>query len=180
MANQVLIRKAILKDLNKFFKFFSQSINSQFPEYTLLTHRFFLEEDYSKESFKRWLKKNKKLLLLATIKGKIVGYLLAELPYGGVACCNWIAVDDRYQGQGIGSSLLKEWEKEAREQGAHKLHLWADKRNIEFYKNCSFVLIGQISDCWFGADDYLFIKTLAKPKEKNYLREFLKKQKFLK
>jgi len=177
MTNQVLIKKATLKDLDKFYKFFSRSIKTQFPEYSFATCRFFVEFESPKESFKKWLEKDQKLLLLATVNGKIVGYLLAASPYGGVSMANWIVVDDKYQRKGIGSKLLQEWEKEAKKQGAHKLHLWTDKRNVEFYKKRGFIYIGMVPESWFGADDCIFFKAIGEPKEKNYLREFLKKQK---
>jgi len=34
-----------------------------------------------------------------------------------------------------------------------------------------------VPESWFGADDCIFFKAIGEPKEKNYLREFLKKQK---
>lgn len=176
MKVKFVIRKATLKDLEKFFKFFTKSISSQFPKYTPLTCRFFLEKEFSKKEFRQWLKKNKALILLAMVQERIVGHLLAMSPYGGVSFCSWIAVDEDFQGQGVGLRLLQKWKKWAQKQGAHKLHLWTDRRNLKFYKNCGFTLVGHIPNNFFGAHDYLFVKSLGKPKEENYLREFFKNE----
>lgn len=170
MGNKVFVRKATLKDLEKFFQVFRKNISSQFPEYTLLTRHFFIEKEFSKKVFRNWLKKNEGPIFLAVVNSKIVGFLAARTPYGGVAFCSWVAVKEECHGQGIGSILLEAWEKESKKEGAHKLQLWTDARNLEFYKKRGFVLVGDVPDNYFGAHDHLFIKSLGKSQEKNYLR----------
>lgn len=170
------IKLAGLKDLSSFFRAFSASLKKQFPEYSKNTITYFLEEEFNKNSIRKKIKTKEKQLFLAIVDKKVIGYLLASVPYGGIGFCNWIAVNSEYQKQGIASALLEKWEKQALKDGAHKLQLWSDKRNINLYKNRDYNLVGYIPDNWFGANDYLFYKPLRKAKESNFLRDFLKKK----
>lgn len=170
------IYKATEKDIDVFFPFFENSIQTEFPEYTANTRKYFVEEDYSKEAIEKNLQEKRSNLFLAKEENKIVGYMLSTKTYGGVSFANWIAVDKDYQGQGIGTALLQIWEKQALEEGAHKLHVWTDIRNLDFYKRQGFILLGKIPDDYYGADDYFFYKILRKSDEKVFLKEFLERK----
>lgn len=169
------IRLARYRDLKPFFSLLSDSLNKLFPEYTKNTIEYLKRIDYAKKDLRTWVKKRTKQLFLATAKRKKIGYLLSSKPYGGVGYCHLLAVMPEFQGNGIASTLLKTWEKQAKKDGAHKVQLWADKRNVNFYKNREYTLVGFIPDDTFGITDYLFYKTLRKSNEKNYLKDFLKK-----
>ncbi|NIM47490.1 MAG: hypothetical protein GTN40_05045 [Candidatus Aenigmarchaeota archaeon] len=81
---KIIYKKATIKDLEDFFKFFTKSIKEYFSQYTKRTQEFFIKSYYSAEYFRNVLK-NKEILFLAKSGRKIVGYfLLNEKPYGGV------------------------------------------------------------------------------------------------
>ena len=169
------IYKATEKDIDTFFPFFEKSIQTEFQEYTANTKSYFIETDYSKETIQKSLREERMHLFLAKDNEKIVGFMLAMKTFAGIAFGNWITVDRKYQRHGIGKALLQVWEKHAVAEGAHKLHLWTDNRNVEFYKHQGFTLLGKIPDDYYGADDYFFYETLRKSDEKNYLKDFLEK-----
>lgn len=170
------IRLAKNRDLKGFFDYLDESLKNQFPEYSSNVISYLMKVDYAKKDLRQWIKKKTRQLFLAIVQRKKVGYLLASKPYGGIGFCNLLAVKPEFQGNGIASALIKFWEKQAIKDGAHKLQLWSDKRNVEFYKHRGFVLVGEIPEDTFGTSDFLFYKTLRKANEKNFLKEFLEKK----
>ena len=78
----------------------------------------------------------------------------------------WMYVDilwvhEDYRGQGIGTKLLLEAEKEAIRRGCHHVHLdtmsW---QAPEFYKKHGYEVIGLLPDIPSGNQKYLLIKAL--------------------
>lgn len=170
MQGKYIFKKATLKDLDRFFVFFSQSIKEQFPQYTPKTRDYFIQKEYSPQSLKVRLKSKDIIIYLAIQDKQIVGYLMTGIIVGGVCLAIWLAVSGQHQGQGIGSQLLQMWEKDAKSFGIHKLHLWTDNKNVDFYKRRGFRLLGKISKNYYGVNDYLFYKSIQKPIEKNFLK----------
>jgi len=158
------IKKAGIADIEPFLVSFKVSVEKQFPEYSLKTKNLFLNKYFTKKNFIEDLKKRRIDLLLASIDNQIVGYLIVLPPYGGISYISWLAVRNSFQEKGIGTALLKECEKIAEKRGSHKIHLWTSKRNIKFYKKNKWILVGNIPENYFGADDYLFYKTIKKPR----------------
>jgi len=109
-------------------------------------------------------------IYLALSNGQVAGYLMVRPITGGIVLACWLSVRREYQGRGVASFLLAMWEKDAKARGFHKLHLWTDKRNLKFYKNRDFIFVGKIPKNYYGADDYLFYKSIQAPKEKNFLK----------
>ncbi len=177
---KVKVRLAKEKDLPVFFNFFEHCIGKNFPEYSLMTRKYIVEEGYSFNKFGKGIKTGGIEIFLAFSGKKVVGFLFAKLQFGGVAWGDWFAVKKEYQRQGIASLLLKAWEKRAFQDGAHKLEFFTDNRNLNFYQERGFVLVGMIPDSYFGADDYLFYKTLRKSDEKKFLKDYLKEEKKIK
>lgn len=173
---QFKIRIATTKELRTFFQAFTKSVAEDFPAYTHNTILYLLQDVFSLKSLQEEIKKGICQIFLASVNKRIVGYLVSTHPYGGVGFCNWIAVYPDYRKKGLASALLETWEKKAQKDGAHKVHLWTDRRNIEFYKKRGYILVGRIPDNFFGANDYLFYKTFGKSSEKKFLKDFLKRR----
>lgn len=171
MEKEYNFRKATIKDLPEFFKFFSHSVKNQFPHYSQRVRNIFVEKEYSLGALKAQFKRRQIDIFLAFYGQKVVGHLVVRDIAGGICEGAWLGVSDKHQKQGIATKLLKLWEKEAKKAGMHKLHLWTDKRNLNFYKNRGFNLVGMIPKNYYGADDYLFYKSIQKPLEKNYLKK---------
>lgn len=170
MASKYTFKKATIEDLSSFFEVFPKSIQEQFKEYTPKARDFFVKAEYSFEAVKAQLESKDIFLYLAFIKKEVVGYLMTRQIPGGVCFAVWIAVSDNHQKQGVATKLLEVWERDAKKSGVHKLQVLTDKRNIKFYKNRGFLLLGKIPENHYGHDDYFFHKTIQKPLEKNYLR----------
>lgn len=168
---QIKTEKITPKNLQKFFPVFEEVLRTDFPEYSKKIIDFFVFQDFSQKIFLEKIKKNEWLGLLAVIKNKIVGFLLADKLYGGVSYCFWLGVKKEFQGQGIGSLLLKEWEKEVKKQGGHKLMLVTQhKENEKFYLKNGFKNEGFEEKSWFGLDCWKFGKVIGEPKPEVFLK----------
>jgi len=160
----IKIKEATQKDIEKFWDLFKISVKNQFPEYSVKTKNYFLKKYYTKSYLRRCLR-NKTLDILMALDGtKPAGYLIANVPYGGVSYIIWLAVKNSFQRKGIGSLLLKKYEFIAKRRGIHKVHLWTSRQNLKFYKKNSYKLVGLIPKNYFGADDWLLYKTIQSPK----------------
>ncbi|MBS3142715.1 GNAT family N-acetyltransferase [Candidatus Woesearchaeota archaeon] len=91
--------------------------------------------------------------LVAEHEGKFIGYLLfmiteedihaaAFLPIANYACVSWVAVHPEFRGAGIGSGLLREAGKYAKEHTKHGVWLDCRASVIDFYKKNGFENVG--------------------------------------
>ena len=168
MPGKYVFKRAGRGDLGRFFIFFKKSIEEQFPEYSLRTRRFFIKREYSPRVLSGQLKTKELIIYLAVSGKEMAGYLITRPIAGGVCLGVWLGVSEKHQRKGISTKLLALWEKETKKQGFHKLHIWADERNLRFYKNRGFKLAGKVPDNYYGHDDYFFHKTIQRPLEKNF------------
>ena len=112
---------------------FSKLTKERFPEYSKRIKDYWVKKEFNLESIIFQIKDQQMTIYLAVCCEDIVGYLMAKPIAGGVCLGVWLAVDESHEKKGVASGLLKLWEKDAKKQGMHKLHLCADKRNVEFY-----------------------------------------------
>lgn len=148
-----------LSEFEKFYKFFSNSLRVQFPEYPKSAINQYLTESYAPKTLKKQLKNHKKFLFLAHDKNKeIIGYLLIAQTFGGISLAFWIAVDEKFQNIGIATSLVHLWEEFAKKNKSHALQIWTVERNRDFYKKRGFIEAGKLPNFWFGIDHYLFYR----------------------
>lgn len=176
--NKLAIHYAIAKptDFDGFYELFRQSLATQFPGYSSDSLRYILEWDYDKAWMKKAIKNKDKFAYIATVGGRVVGYVFAGKAHVGVSLGIWVAVDPSHQRRGIAKNLLHLWEQHVVEQGGHAAHLWTTQSNLAFYTKLGFVLSGEFPAAWYGHDMYMFYKLLAEPKEANYLRKFLQEE----
>jgi len=159
------------KESEEFHKFFSMMVNKFFyPEYTKNTLKFFCEseKEFPVKNIREFAKTGN--ILVAKDGFKYVGSLIFNEPDGGVTFCRWIAVDDKYQNNGIASKLIDIYEDAAKNKGAHCIMLCTEEENLDFYKKRGFQHMGVNPVGYYGVLDYWFYKQIQEPKEENYLR----------
>lgn len=71
------------------------------------------------------------------------------MPWGGISFIFWLAVDPKVQHKGIGTAILKEWEKIAKANGGHAVHLDSAEKNLKFYDKLGYKLIGHDKKGYF-------------------------------
>ncbi len=164
------IKPIQLSQLETFYNLFQKVLTSEFPEYSENLLNIWMTKDryWSKNKYKKAVQENSKILLGAFQGEEIIGLLHADKPYGGVSFCVWLMVDPNFQGKGIGTQLIKEWEVQVLENKGHMQMLTADKRNIEYYKSLGFKQTQYLEKGWFGQNEYTMTKLIAEPSEDNY------------
>jgi ribosomal protein S18 acetylase RimI-like enzyme len=160
----IKIKKAKEEDVSWLWELFSASLKTQFPEYSVKAQRELLRGYWSKKILKSRLKSKNLVVYIACSGTEPAGYLAFETPVGGISIAFWLAVKKEFQGRGIGSLLLKKYEAAVKKQGCHSIHLYADKRNLGFYKKLGYKVAGFIPQNYYGADDYLLYKIVQRPK----------------
>ena len=94
-------------------------------------------------------------------EGNIIAGCLAIMYCWNVVAIDIIWVDEQYRGQGLGSMLLGEVEREAMEKGCHLVHLDTfDFQAKGFYEKNGYSVFGILEDCPKGHIRYYLKKTL--------------------
>lgn len=165
------IENLTLENLNEFLPVFEEILKTGFPEYSPELVNFFINKDFSSKIVEEKLKNNQCWGLIAGIDGGIVGFLLIDILYGGVSYANWLGVKKEFQGKGIGSLLMAEWEKKVKAGGGHKLILITQsQKNRNFYLKNGFKEEGFEEKSWFGMDCWMFGKIIGEPKPGVFLK----------
>ena len=150
-----------------FWPIFSRVLTTQFPGYAPEVIHYFLNTIYTPPVYQYWINTTAKFVLVARDQQTgIIGFALIDRPYGGVSLCRWLGVLPGYQRQGIGSKLIQEWEKQAGQQGAHKMEVAAQPEAKDFYAKCELKLEGKRQLSYFGIDQYIYGKVIGQPDPK--------------
>ncbi len=109
-----------------------------------------LDWTYSEAGLKYFQKRvtsDSAIVLVAEVEGNVVGYILAFINSYTFRKVNPIAevenmfIDEEYRRSGIGSKLMAELKKIAKERGVRRLKVEAVAQNakaINFYRSCGF------------------------------------------
>jgi len=96
-----------------------------------------------------------RVVLVADLKGKIVGVARGGRREGGVFWLGFLGVRPGYRRRGIGSALLDAFIEEAKRSGAHKLCLYTSPVLIDavkLYVSRGFVPEGLLRKHYYGMD----------------------------
>lgn len=160
-----IIDKNSEEEMRGIFEVYKKTILENYPEYSRSTREYLAREDKIEE-----IVKNAGIILGAYLWGKLVGYIISRKVWGGVGYCEVLGVLNEYQRKGIGTRLVKEYERISFDQGAHGLYLESDVKNLEFYKKQGYSVLYLDKKGYFGTDNYVMKKILQEPKEENFLR----------
>lgn len=107
--------------------------------------------------------------VLAELEGVVAGYAC----YGPIACTRnsydlyWIAVDPRFQGQGIGRHVLAETERCIREAGGRRVYIETSNREQYratrgFYLRCGYECAATLEEFYGPGDDkVIYVKSVG-------------------
>jgi len=95
--------------------------------------------------YKKYLERyiDKKYFLVAEEKRKVIGCIFGERLKGNLAILWYFAVDKNYRARGIGTKLLREFEKNCKRDGERWIILYTyflSKKSLEFYKKRKYHL----------------------------------------
>lgn len=80
----------------------------------------------------------------------------------GVGQIRYMAVDDNYQGKGLGKLIVTKLEQEALRLNLQILELQARENAVEFYKSCGYSIKETTFKLWDIIQHYLMTKQLNK------------------
>ncbi|MBN1915854.1 GNAT family N-acetyltransferase [Candidatus Dojkabacteria bacterium] len=148
-------------NLDSFFILFEQVVREDFSEYSGRIKNYFLTKDYSKDTFRYFLGKPYRKVLLATEKDNVVGYLVGDQTYGGVGFISFLGVERTRRNNGIGRMLLDSYEKFCKNKKAHMVKLSTFKRLMPFYTQCGFKHIGEEEMGYWGTRNQIMGKIIG-------------------
>ena len=108
--------------------------------------------------------------LFAEVDGRVAGYVC----YGPIACTlgsydlYWIAVDPRFQGQGVGQLLLREAERRIVQQGGRHIYIETSGRHQSaptraFYDRSGYGIAATLPDFYDQGDDKVIWRKICLP-----------------
>ncbi len=129
-----------------------------------ITSDFSLDEWFSFDEMKKMIEQKRGICLKAiSDENEVIGMIYAqqENPINGrEGLEKWViviaAVKAGAEGNGVGSSLLKEMEKYAKENGAIKMFVYTnkdDERVVHFYQKNGYEDAGWIRDYQYGTEN---------------------------
>lgn len=148
MSDEIIIRVAKLSDIPQIYDIEVRSFKSPYP-ISLLTSLLIIAQD---------------LFLVAELKSKIVGYVIALLRGKRMGHIVSIAVHPEYRGRGLGKILLREILKKLRSKGAIFVRLEvrvSNKVAISLYEKMGFWKVYEIPRYYQdGESCYVMVKIL--------------------
>ena len=168
------IEKLKISQVSQFHRVFVELMSEGF-EYTPKIKKYFITNRYTVANFKYWLKNDYKGVFVAeklrgVLPSVFVGFLVYDMPYGGVLLCRWLGVLKEYRGQGAGKMLVEQAVLEAKALGCHKVELAGQLTARKFYEKCGFKLEGMREKSYFGQDQYLFGKVIGELEEERVIK----------
>ena len=98
--------------------------------------------------------------LMACQMGVVLGVIRAHFRKPHVAQIRYMAVDERYQGKGIGSKLLTKIEKRIKAKGGRQIVLNARELAVEFYEERGYEIVGKAHMLYGSIEHFKMVKRL--------------------
>ena len=98
--------------------------------------------------------------IMAVINGNTVGVARLEFPDNGFAQLRYMAVDDVYQGYGIGRKIVDHMEQYSKENNVHELFLNARENAVGFYEKLGYQVTGKSYLLFDSIQHYKMLKSL--------------------
>lgn len=92
--------------------------------------------------------------------GKIVACGRLQDNGGGAGQIRYMAVDEHYQGKGLGKLIVAKLEGEAKKIGLSSIELQARENAVEFYKSQGYVIKETSFKLWDIIQHYLMVKAI--------------------
>ena len=92
--------------------------------------------------------------------GKIVACGRLQDNGGGVGQIRYMAVDENYQGKGLGKLIVSKLEEEALKINLHTIELQARENAVEFYKSQGYLVKETSFKLWDIIQHYLMVKEI--------------------
>jgi ribosomal protein S18 acetylase RimI-like enzyme len=146
----------VITDLNElllpsFYNAFTELMHEGYGQFPPKLQDYFLSHDYTINNFKVYIARNfRKVLLAVDENNDVIGFLIGDHTYGGVAFISWLGVLKDKRNNGIGKELLNKYVEYARSLNAHLIELYTYEAVKGFYEKFGFVEVGRREQGFFG------------------------------
>lgn len=154
---------------DEFYNVFKELMYDGYDNFSGKLIDYFLKNDYKEEVINFWFDRGYRQIFIAIdeISNKIMGFLVGDNTYGGVAFISWIGVKPEYRKQGIGSLLFSVYENFAKSKKAHIIELFTYERIKNFYEQLGFVEIGRRDVGFYGSQNIIMNKKIGEWSDEN-------------
>jgi ribosomal protein S18 acetylase RimI-like enzyme len=148
----------------KFYRCFEILMQEGYAGFPFKLREYFIKKEYSLSNFILWNEKQFRKFFLAIDNegnGEIVGFLVGDNTYGGVAFITWIGVLPNFRHLGIGRQLLEVYEAYVKTKHAHLLELFTYEAVKPFYLKLGFLEIGRREQGFYGQKNIIMNKRIG-------------------
>jgi ribosomal protein S18 acetylase RimI-like enzyme len=157
-----------LRDLELFYNCFEVLMQEGYAGFPNPLKEYFIKKEYSKTNFYLWVEKNfRKIFLAIDDNNEIIGFLVGDNTYGGVAFITWIGVKKEQRAKGIGKMLFDAYQNYVIAKNAHIIELFTYEGVKGFYLSLGFQEIGRREQGFFGQENIIMNKIIGKWDNKN-------------
>jgi len=157
----MVIKQATTSDLDAFYELFTEIMHEGYAGYTPSLINHFLTKDYNKTNFFLWLERFFRNIYIALENEKVIGFIVGDFTYGGVAFISWLGVKEEFRKKGVGLSLFNVYEEFAKSKKAHLIELYTYPKVEPFYLKLGFTRVGVREQGYFGQKNLIMNKKLG-------------------
>ncbi len=158
------VKELKVKELKRFCPFATGFILNQFLDYPLKIRRKYIKDDFDRRKLRGEIKNGRRIILTASEEKEFIGFASFYFERGGGVVLQWLGVDKNRRCRGVGSRILEEVAKKAKEHHCHFIVLSTEnENNIKYYQKRGFYLVGLHKEAWYGVDENLMQKNICRP-----------------
>ena len=98
--------------------------------------------------------------VMVVVNDKIVGIARLEFPDNTTSQLRYMAVDDAFQGKGVGRKIIEHMEQHSKDNNAHEIILNARENAVGFYENCGYKVTEKTYLLFNSIQHYKMVKFL--------------------
>jgi len=158
----VKIQEITNQMFESFYRCFESLMQEGYACFPPELKEYFIKKEYTLNNFILWCERKFRIIFLALDdQQRIIGFLVGDNSYGGVAFITWVGILPEYRKMGIGNQLLKTYEDHVKAKNAHLIELFTYDGVKGFYEKNGFVEIGRREQGFFGQTNIIMNKKIG-------------------
>lgn len=156
----------VIEDLTKdsipsFYEVFCNLMREGYDNFSPKLQEHFINFDYPLKNWYYWYEKSlRKVLLAKSDSDEVIGFIVGDHSYGGVAFITWLGVIPEFRRKGVGTKILKEYESYVDKKSAHLIELYTFPKVQGFYERHGYHKIGVRPEGYYGRKNIIMDKKL--------------------
>ena len=146
----------------KFYNCFEVLMEEGYSGFSPRLKEYFIKKEYSQSNLMLWFEKQfRKIFLALNDMDEVIGFIVGDNTYGGVAFITWLGILKQYRNLGIGKKLLEVYEGYIKTKNAHLIELFTYESVREFYIKNGFFEVGRREQGFFGQSNIIMNKKIG-------------------